>query len=131
MLKQVQLFQVLLKFKSVLAELLIRLLNHQQQVAMVELLHLRQLQVLQFLQRVAVVVPPLHHLVEQEIQVQLVLMAEAELHGQIHFQTVQMVLEDIRVEMLGQMAALQILKQRAAVADQVLRAQMRLAVLAV
>jgi hypothetical protein len=98
---------------------------------MVEHLHLHQLQVLQFLQRVAVVVPPSHHLVEQEIQVQLVLMAEAELHGQVHFQEVQMVLEDIRVEMLGQMAALQILKQQVAVADQVLRAQMQLAVLAV
>ena len=98
---------------------------------MVEHLHLHQLQVLQFLQRVAVVVPPLHHLLEQEIQVQLVLMAEAEPYGQIHLQTVQMVLEDIRVEMLGQMAALQILKQQVAVADQVLRAQMQLAVLAV
>jgi hypothetical protein len=98
---------------------------------MVEQLHLHQLQVLQFLQRVAVVVPPLRHQLEQETQVQLVLMAEAELHGQIHFQTVQMVLEGIGAEMLGQMAALQILKQQVAVADQVLRAQMQPAVLAV
>ena len=58
-------------------------------------------------------------------------MAEAELHGQTHFQTVQMVLEDIRAETLGQMAALQILKQQVAVVVPVEQEPMRLAVLAV
>jgi hypothetical protein len=55
-------------------------------------------------------------------------MVEADLHGQTHIQTAQMVLEDIRAETRGQMAALQILKQVAAVVVQVLREPMQLVV---
>ena len=128
MLKQVLLFQVRSQFKSVLAELPIQQLERQQQVAMVEQLHLLQRLVPRFQQRAAAVVHQLHHLLAQEPQVQLVLMVEADLHGQTHIQTAQMVLEDIRAETRGQMAALQILKQVAVVVVQVLREPMQLVV---
>jgi hypothetical protein len=55
-------------------------------------------------------------------------MAAAVLLGQTHLQTAQMVLAEIRAEMLGQMAALQIRKQVAVVVVQVVREPMQLVV---
>jgi hypothetical protein len=55
-------------------------------------------------------------------------MAAVVLLGQTHLQTAQMVLAEIRAEMLGQMAALQIRKQVAVVVVQVVREPMQLVV---
>jgi hypothetical protein len=103
----------------------IRRLEIQPLVVMVEVHHLRQLLVLRFQQLVVAEGHQLRHLLAQEAQVQLVLMAQGELHGQTRLPTAQMVLAEIRAETLGPMAALQIRKQAAAAAVQVVREPMQ------